>query len=54
MRSVRLLRAFRVLRLFKRLNEIRKIISALGQSIFPVANAFVCQKSPTSPLKETY
>lgn len=40
-RSVRLLRAFRVLRLFKRLNEIRKIISALGQSIFPVANAFV-------------
>ena len=40
-RSIRLLRAFRVLRLFKRLNEIRKIISALGQSIFPVANAFV-------------
>jgi len=40
-RSVRLLRAFRVLRLFGRLNEIRKIISAIGQSLFPVANAFV-------------
>ena len=38
---MRLLRAFRVLRLFRRLNEIRKIIGAVGQSIFPVANAFV-------------
>jgi len=40
-RSVRLLRAFRVLRLFGRLGEIRKIIYAIGKSLFPVANAFV-------------
>ena len=36
----RLLRAFRVLRLFGRLKSIKKIINALGASLFPVMNAF--------------
>ena len=40
-RAIRLLRAFRVMRLFGRLESIRKIISALGKSLIPVGNAFV-------------
>ena len=36
----RLLRAFRVLRLFGRLKTIRSIINALTASLFPVLNAF--------------
>ena len=37
----RLLRAFRVLRLFGRLKAIKKIINALSASLIPVANAFM-------------
>jgi hypothetical protein len=40
-RAIRLLRAFRVMRLFGRLESIRKIISALGKSLIPVGNAFI-------------
>ena len=40
---LRLLRAFRVLRLFGRLRSIRAIINALSKSIVPVANAFFIQ-----------
>ena len=40
-RSVRLVRAFRVMRLFGRLKNVRKIISAIGRSVGPVCNAFV-------------
>ena len=40
-RTIRILRAFRVMRLFGRLENIRKIISALGSSLIPVGNAFV-------------
>jgi hypothetical protein len=36
----RLLRAFRVLRIFGRLKSIRAIINALSASLIPVANAF--------------
>jgi hypothetical protein len=40
MRSIRLMRAFRVLRLFGRLQELRSIVEALGRSLVPVASAF--------------
>lgn len=40
MRSIRLMRAFRVLRLFGRLQELRNIVEALGRSLVPVASAF--------------
>ena len=40
-RSIRLIRAFRVMRLFGRLQSIRKIIQAIGHSILPVGNAFI-------------
>lgn len=39
--TLRLLRAFRVLRLFGRLASLRRIINALMMSIYPVANAFL-------------
>jgi len=41
LRLIRILRAFRVMRLFGRLESIRKIVSALGSSLIPVVNAFV-------------
>ena len=37
---LRLLRAFRVLRIFGRMKSIRLIINALSASIIPVLNAF--------------
>ena len=38
---VRLMRAFRVVRLFGRVNELTKMISAITASLFPMLNAFV-------------
>jgi hypothetical protein len=38
---VRLLRAFRVVRLFGRVKELTKMISAITASLFPMMNAFV-------------
>jgi len=38
---LRLLRAFRVLRLFGKLASIRRIINALGSAVVPVCNAFL-------------
>jgi hypothetical protein len=40
-KSLRILRAFRVMRLFGRLQSLRQIIAALTQSIIPVLNAFL-------------
>ncbi|EKX39507.1 hypothetical protein GUITHDRAFT_114473 [Guillardia theta CCMP2712] len=40
-KSLRLMRAFRVLRLFGRLQSLRQIITALTHSIVPVLNAFL-------------
>ena len=40
-REVRLLRNFRVLRLFGRLKSLRRIIAAVGASLIPVFNALV-------------
>ena len=37
---VRLLRVFRVVRLFGRLRALRKMVSALSASVVPLANAF--------------
>ena len=37
---VRLLRVFRVVRLFGRLRALRKMVSALSASVVPMANAF--------------
>ncbi len=37
----RLLRAFRIVRLFGRVKELRKMFSAISSSIFPMMNAFV-------------
>jgi hypothetical protein len=38
---LRLIRAFRVIRIFGRLGVLKKIISALTTSIYPLANAFI-------------
>jgi hypothetical protein len=38
---LRLMRAFRVIRLFGRLKALKKMISALSASIFPMLNAFL-------------
>ena len=38
---VRLMRAFRVVRLFGRVHELTKMISAITASLFPMMNAFV-------------
>ena len=38
---VRLMRAFRVVRLFGRVHELTKMISAITASLFPMLNAFV-------------
>ncbi len=38
---VRLMRAFRVVRLFGRVKELTKMISAITASLFPMLNAFV-------------
>lgn len=38
---VRLMRAFRVVRLFGRVKELTKMISAITASLFPMMNAFV-------------
>jgi hypothetical protein len=38
---VRLMRAFRVVRLFGRVKELTKMISAISASLFPMMNAFV-------------
>ena len=48
MKSIRLLRAFRVMRLFGRLQSLRQIISSLTASIFPVLNAFLVMLLVTS------
>ena len=37
---VRILRAFRILRLFRRVPSLRKIISALTKALLPVINVF--------------
>ncbi len=41
LKSLRLMRAFRVMRLFGRLQSLRQIISSLTASIIPVMNAFL-------------
>jgi hypothetical protein len=38
---VRLMRAFRVVRLFGRVEQLTKMISAITASLFPMMNAFV-------------
>jgi voltage-gated sodium channel len=38
---VRLMRAFRVVRLFGRVRELTKMIAAITSSLFPMMNAFV-------------
>ncbi len=38
---VRLMRAVRVIRLFGRVHELKKMISAITASLFPMMNAFV-------------
>ena len=38
---VRLMRAFRVVRLFGRVRELTKMIAAITASLFPMMNAFV-------------
>ena len=38
---VRLMRALRIVRLFGRVKELRKMFSAISASIFPMMNAFV-------------
>jgi voltage-gated sodium channel len=38
---VRLMRAFRVVRLFGRVQELKKMTSAITASMFPMMNAFV-------------
>ena len=38
---VRLMRAFRVVRLFGKVHELTKMISAITASLFPMMNAFV-------------
>ena len=38
---LRLVRAFRVIRLFGRMRELKKILSALSASIIPELNAFM-------------
>jgi hypothetical protein len=58
--ALRLIRAFRVIRLFGRLRALKKIISALTASIIPMLNAFlilfvvlsICESMPL-PLAET-
>eukprot|EP00960_Hanusia_phi_P068162 766775-Hanusia_phi.AAC.1 len=47
-KSLRLMRAFRVLRLFGRLQSLRQIITALTHSIIPVLNAFLIMLLVTS------
>ena len=47
-KSLRILRAFRVMRLFGRLQSLRQIITALTESIVPVANAFLIMMLVTS------
>ena len=37
---LRLIRVFRVVRLFKRLESLRTIVEALSAAMFPVCNAF--------------
>ena len=39
--TVRILRAFRILRLFGKVRSLRKIVSALTKSIVPVSNVFL-------------
>ena len=48
MKSIRLMRAFRVMRLFGRLQSLRQIISSLTTSILPVLNAFLIMLLVTS------
>jgi hypothetical protein len=38
---VRLIRAFRIVRLFGRVHELTKMFSAITASLFPMLNAFV-------------
>ena len=38
---VRLMRAFRIVRLFGRVHELTKMFSAITASLFPMMNAFV-------------
>jgi hypothetical protein len=53
---IRVLRAFRVIRLFGRLKSLKNIVGALTASILPVMNAFlillivasICENSPTT------
>ena len=47
-KSLRIMRAFRVMRLFGRLHSLRQIISALTKSIIPVMNAFLIMMLVTS------
>jgi hypothetical protein len=54
---VQLIRAFRVIRLFGRVKELKKMITAVTASIFPMMNAFViliivlciCERIPPPP-----
>ena len=54
---VKLVRAFRVIRLFGRINALRKMAAAVTASIFPMMNAFVillivlsiCESAPFPP-----
>jgi hypothetical protein len=48
LKTLRLMRAFRVMRLFGRLQSFRQIISSLMASIFPVCNAFMIMLLVTS------
>ncbi len=58
---LRLMRAFRVIRLFGRLKALKKMISALSASIVPMMNAFlilfilasICESGPDSPPRAT-
>jgi hypothetical protein len=55
---VRILRAFRIMRLFRRVPSLRKIITALTMALLPVINVFcilfllmgMCKWHPRSPL----
>jgi hypothetical protein len=56
---IRVMRAFRVIRLFGRLKSLKNIVGALTASILPVMNAFlillilasICESPPPAPSK---